>query len=221
MKHIAILALLFVPFAALSQMKSLVLEDKPIPKPTQIDTAVSNWDEAQAGFTSINKTSKDFYYWTNYSRINPKRFWDSVVQPIITAFPSLQSSYSESLKQDLYNQPKLPLFKLNAILLKTSQAHAQDIGLKQGKPGHTSTDGTTFTQRVEAAGIRNCAGENVSLGNVDPVLSLVLLYIDYGLPNLGHRKSLLNPNYTETGIGSSLYGNTGSQFIVQDFSCTQ
>lgn len=221
MKHIAILVLLFVHFTTLSQMKSLVLEDKPIPKPTKIDSLVSTWNEGQVGFTTINKTSKDFYYWTNYSRINPKRFWDSVVQPIIIAFPSLQSSYSESLKQDLYNQPKLPLFKLNTILLKTSQAHALDIGAKEGKPGHTSTNGTTFTQRIEAAGVRICAGENVSLGNVDPVLSLVLLYIDYGLPNLGHRKSLLNPNYTETGIGSSLYGNTGSQFIVQDFSCTQ
>ncbi len=221
MKHIAILVLLLLPFTTFSQIKSLVLEDKPIPKPNQIDSTVLSWDEAQPGFTTMNKTSKDFFYWVNYSHTNPKRFWDSVVQPIIIAFPSLQSSYSESLKQDLYNQPKLPLFKLNAILLKTSQAHATDIGVKEGKPGHTSTNGTTFTQRVEAAGVRNCAGENVSLGNVDPVLSLVLLYIDYGLPNLGHRKSLLNPNYTETGIGSSLYGNTGSQFIVQDFSCAQ
>jgi hypothetical protein len=52
-------------------------------------------------------------------------------------------------------------------------------------------------------------------------MSLVLLYIDYGLPNLGHRKSLLNADYVETGVGVSPYGDTDSIFIVEDFACAQ
>jgi uncharacterized protein YkwD len=75
--------------------------------------------------------------------------------------------------------------------------------------------------RLKTAGIKYCGGENVSLGDTDPILSLVLLYIDYGLPTLGHRKALLNSTYTETGIGVANYGTGKTLFIVQDFSCTQ
>ena len=103
----------------------------------------------------------------------------------------------------------------------TAQAHANDIGFKKGKPSHTSTDGRTFVDRLRDAGVKTCAGENISLGNVDPILSLVLLYIDYGIPTLGHRKSLLNPSYVETGVGVAVYGDTDNLFIVEDFACAQ
>lgn len=221
MKHLLIAALVFYPFVSFGQLKDVILDARAVPKPVTIDTTVANWDESQPSFNSLPSTAKDFLYWTNYSRVNPKRFWDSVVEPILEDFPTLKSSYSESLKTDLYNSPSLPIFKLNDVLIGTAQGHASDIGLKKGTPGHISSDGRTFVQRIKAAGVKNCAGENVSLGNVDPIMSLVLLYIDYGLPTLGHRKSLLNPTYTETGIGVSPYGDTGSTFIVEDFSCTQ
>jgi hypothetical protein len=204
-----------------SQLKNVVLEAKAAPKPANIDTLISHWDESQKPFAKLSKQGKEFLYWTNYSRVNPRRFWDSVVVPILQAFPTLKSSYSESLQKDLYASNPLPLFKLNNNLVFTAQSHASDIGLKKGTPGHISSDGRSFSARLKAVGIKNCGGENVSLGDVDPVLSLVLLYIDYGIPELGHRKSLLNPDYVETGIGVSPYGDTNSFFIVEDFSCSQ
>jgi len=221
-KHFIILLLAILPFSkTIAQQKNVVLEDKPIPKPTVLDSKIVLWNQSQDNFNKLAATAKDFFYWVNYSRANPKRFWDSVVVPILETFPSLKSSYSESLKQDLYNQAELQPLKLNSNLLQTAQSHATDIGTHKGKPGHTSTDGRTFIDRIKAVGIKDCGGENVSIGDVDPVLSIVLLYIDYGIPTLGHRKALLNPNYVETGIGVSTYGNDGSIFIVQDFSCKQ
>lgn len=221
MKHLIFAALILYPILSFSQTKGIVLEARDIPKPTEFDTAILNGDGRQPVFATLKTSAQVFLYWTNYSRVNPKRFWDSVVQPILEAFPTLKSSYSESLKTDLYNSPALPAFKLNSTLIGTAQAHASDIGLKKGTPGHISSDGRTFVERIKEAGIKNCAGENVSLGDVDPILSLVLLYIDYGIPTLGHRKSLLNGNYTETGIGVSPYGDTDNIFIVEDFSCIQ
>ena len=221
MKHLFIAFLLLYPSLSFCQLKDVVLEARSVPKPVVIDTSVTNWDASQPGFATLNSQAKEFLYWTNYSRVNPKRFWDSVVGPILLAFPTLQSSYSESLKADLYNSPVLPIFKLNTALISTAQSHASDIGLKKAKPGHVSTNGTSFSDRIKAAGIKNCGGENVSLGNVDPIMSLVLLYIDYGIPALGHRKSLLNANYVETGVGVSPYGDTDNMFIVEDFSCAQ
>ena len=221
MKHLLWLLFILASVHAQSQLKNVVLEALAVPKPANIDTTVRNWDDAQKPFDKLNKQGKEFLYWTNYSRINPKRFWDSIVVPILETFPSLKSSYSESLKNDLYASKPLPLFRLNNNLVFTAQSHASDIGLKKGTPGHISSDGRTFSARLRAVGIKDCGGENVSLGDVDPILSLVLLYIDYGIPELGHRKSLLNPSYVETGIGVSLYGDTNSYFIVEDFSCSQ
>src|SRR6202012_2651316 len=154
----------------------------------------------------------------NFTRNNPKGFWDSVVSPILQTFHTLKSSYTESLKRDLYSQPQLPLLTLNPKLMSTALNHSKDISIHQAQPGHISTDGRTFTDRIKAAGIKYCGGENVSFGAVDPLLSLVLLYIDYGIPTLGHRRALLNPDYVVTGIGVTNYDTPGNLFIVQDFS---
>ncbi len=222
MKHLTSIVFFIIPLLSFSQVRNIVLEDKPIPKPYTVDTAINHWNNEQADFIKLNKTAQDFYYWTNYSRVNPRRFWDSVVVPVLETFPNLKSSYSESLKTDLYNSPSLPMLQLNPNLIFTAQSHASDIGLKKGAPGHISTDGRTFVDRIKAVGIKKCGGENVSLGDVDPILSLVLLYIDYGIQNLGHRKALLNENYVETGVGVSKYGDEqDTLFIVQDFSCSQ
>ncbi len=221
MKHLIICLLVFTPLIAFTQLKNIVLEDKPIPKPLQLDQQITDYNQAQNGFKTLTTITQDFYYWVNYSRINPKRFWDSVVTPILESFPTLKSSYSQSLKKDLYDQTPLPPLALNAKLMQTAQNHALDICTNNGKPGHISTDGRTFTDRIKAIGIKYCGGENVSVGDVDPILSIVLLYIDYGIPTLGHRKALLNTSYLETGIGVAPYGKDGSIFIVQDFSCKQ
>lgn len=221
MKHLLIYLLVFSPLYAFTQLKNIVLEDKPIPKPQQIDQQIKDFNSSQTQFATLNSTAQDFFYWVNYSRVNPKRFWDSVVTPILETFPTLKSSYSQSLKEDLYNQLPLPLLSLNNKLIFTAQGHANDIGTNNGTPGHISTDGRTFTDRIKTEGIKYCGGENVSVGDVDPILSIVLLYIDYGIPTLGHRKALLNTSYVETGIGVAPYGKDGSIFIVQDFSCKQ
>ena len=221
MKHLLIVLFLAVSTSLFAQMKNVILADKPVPKPTNRDSEVEAWDSTQTIYQKLNATGKDFFYWINFSRQNPKRFWDTVVQPTLNAFPTLNSSYSESLKSDLYHQPTLPLLKLNNTLMQTASAHAADICSHHAQPGHLSTDGRTFTDRIKAAGIKVCGGENISLGDVDPLLSLVLLYIDYGIPTLGHRKALLNPDYLETGIGVGIYGSDGTLFIVQDFACNQ
>jgi len=51
-------------------------------------------------------------------------------------------------------------------------------------------------------------------GDATPVLSIILLHINYGLPTFAHRKALLNPNCVETEIGISSYENDGGIFIV-------
>jgi hypothetical protein len=211
--------LLLIPFAASSQ-SVVVLEQRKINFNLSKDEAVESWNKSFSTYNSLSKEEKEILYWTNYSRKDPQRFWDSVMVPILYTFPQLQGKFASSLKADLFNAGKLPLLALNDTLISSAKGHALDIGLKTATISHTSTNGTSFSNRLQNAGIRNCGSENMSLGSGDVLMSLAMLYLDYGLENLGHRKTLLNKEYIFIGIGATKYGND-QLFFVQDFACDQ
>ena len=211
---------IFLPFFSFSQMSSIELEVWPVPEPSSRDSIVEKWNRAQPSYKNLSIQAQDFLYWINYCRRNPVDFWDSVVIPILDVFPPLDVAEAKSLKADLIKTGPLPMFALNNALIKTAQFHANDISLKNVTPSHTSTDGTDFGTRMKRAGIMYCANENIAVSSQGSLLAVLLLYLDIGLPNLGHRKSLLNPVLVETGIGSAPYGKD-RMFLVQDLSCSQ
>lgn len=220
MRKTLVFALLIIPLLSFSQLSVVELEAKRVPEPLTRDAEVEQWNLSQPGYPLLPKEAKDLLYWTNYSRKNPKQFWDSAVVPILTLFPSLNKAEARSLDLTLGRIGSLPMFTLNAQLVKTAQAHAADIAGKNVRPSHTSTNGTDFGTRMKLAGIRRCANENISLSSQSILLSVVLLYLDIGLPELGHRKTLLDGNLREIGVGSALYGKD-QWFLVQDFACQQ
>jgi hypothetical protein len=213
------LILLLIPFAATSQ-SVVTLEQREVKFNLSRDVEIDQWDMSFKSYKNLSKEEQDILYWTNYSRKSPQRFWDSVMVPILSTFPQLKGKFSTSLQDDLYKSEALPLLALNDTLISTSKGHALDIGLKRANISHTSTDGTTFSKRLQSAGIRNCGSENMSLGGGDILLSIAMLYLDYGLENLGHRKTLLNPEYISIGVGAIQYGKE-ELFFVQDFACGQ
>jgi hypothetical protein len=217
-KPFLLLFLLFPVITFSQHFGRITLEVKDLPatpaKDVAIETYVNSFPESKA----LTADQKSWFYWTNYSRSNPQRFWDSVVLPLIKVYPQFQNSYSASLKRDLYNAKPLPLLKPNRTLAAIAQQHASALADVKSDPSHTSPDGQSFQQRMQKAGLR-CVGENISFGPSNGVLGLVLLYLDQGVPDLGHRTSLLNPSYTEMGIGISSYPNK-MYMIIQDFGCS-
>lgn len=171
-------------------------------------------------FASLNPDQQEWFYWTNLSRQKPRFFFDSVVQPILKTYPELQSGYTTSLKNDLNKAGQLPLILPNKKLLAVAQYHANDLAKHKSSPSHNSTNGQTFQQRMIKNEINRCAAENISYGPLNTVMSLVLLFIDEGLQDLGHRKNLLSPTYIEMGIGIASYPNN-LILVVQDFACSQ
>ena len=213
------LLLLLLPFAASSQ-SVVVLEQRKIEFNLAVDEEVDSWNRSFASFKHLTKEEQDILYWTNYSRKDPARFWDSVMVPILVVHPQLRGRFATSLREDLFKAGRLPLLALNDTLNRSARGHALDIGKKTATISHTSTNGTSFSNRLQNAGIRNCGSENMSLGSGDVLMSLAMLYLDYGLENLGHRITLLNPEYIFIGIGATRYG-TDQLFFVQDFACDQ
>lgn len=220
MLRILALFLLILPMSLFAQIAFVELDAKPIPEPTTKDTAVENWNRSQPGYEKMPAQAKELLYWTNYARRNPEKFWSEAIQPILKAFPTLDGAEAKSLKTDLIRTGALPMFTLNELLLATSQSHADDIGHRHAPLSHNSSDGSDFGTRMKRARIKYCANENISLCSQTVLLSTALLYLDIGVPGMGHRKALLDPALREIGIGSASYGKD-QYFLVQDFACKQ
>lgn len=200
-------------------MGTTTLELRPLPEMPAKDPKVMEFLQAK-GVNALSETEQEWFYWTNYSRQYPQKFWDSVLTPLLAVFPPLRNSFSASLKHDLYASPALAMVKPNSNLAKVAAIHAKDLAKHNSLPSHTSPSGATFQERMENANISFCAGENISYGPWGTVLMIALLYIDEGVPDLGHRKSLLTPNFVEMGIGIGKYQD-GRTLVVQDFACAQ
>ncbi|MEN9685753.1 MAG: hypothetical protein RLZZ28_1539, partial [Bacteroidota bacterium] len=65
-----------LPFFAFSQITMVELDVRTVPEPRTRNKQVDEWNSSQPGFNKLTEQAKDFYYWTNYSRQNPKMFWD-------------------------------------------------------------------------------------------------------------------------------------------------
>ncbi len=219
-KQLLLIALFFPCFALAQTMGNTILPDEDFPALPDKDEKVEAFISQLPEIKSMSKLNQEWFYWTNYSRINPRRFYDSVVEPLLKALPTLKTANSRSLKSELYKSAALPFLKPNKDLEMVAQQFVDEMSSKNALPSHNSPSGATFQSRMQSINIKYCAGENISWGKPNTVLMLVLLYIDEGVLELGHRKSLLNPSFTEMGIGYNTYPD-GKYMVVQDFACDQ
>ena len=219
-KHLAFIVFFF-PIISFAQISgSTQLPDKDLPVFPMNDIVVNEFNKQFPEIKLMPLVKQEWFYWTNYSRTNPRRFYDSIVSPVLRFFPSLNKSYATSLKQDLYKIQSLPMVKPGKSLEQIAQSFATEMADKNATPSHTSPSGVSFQSRMESIGIKYCAGENLSYGPSNTMLMLILLYLDEGVPGLGHRKSLLDPTFTDMGIGYADYSDR-KHIVVQDFSCDQ
>lgn len=217
-----LLLFLLLPLMPLAQTQigSVEISNiKAIPIPRTFQKQIDSFNRTNTYYNLLNSAEKELFYWMNYSRSNPKQFWDSCVLPIIKQFPNLNGSNAKSLERDLAAAGTLPLYSLNRSLIGTAQKHALD-NMNQGRINHQSADGKQFDQRMREIMIKRCASENLASGPSNMLFALVLLYLDIGVADTGHRKCLLTPSFTELGLGAR--SKTGETFyICQDFACYQ
>lgn len=81
-------------------------------------------------------------------------------------------------------------------LMQGAQNHAEDMSA-QGYFSHKGKDGSSFSQRCQAAGYRGSPrGENIAMGAARPA-EIVRMWMN----SPGHKANILNPEITEIGIG--------------------
>lgn len=223
MFHVKQLVLLLVclpTFIMAQNIGTIELADKEIPLFKMENPVVNEFNNRFSEIKAMPIEKQEWFYWTNFSRNFPKAFYDSIISPLLLIFPNLNTSNAKSLKRDLYASKALPMLKPGKKLEEIAQEFANEMAKHKAKPSHTSPSGTTFQSRMQSIGMKYCAGENLSFGPLKTIMMLTFLYIDEGVTGLGHRKTLLDPLFTDMGIGFADYKDK-NKIVVQDFSCNQ
>ncbi len=197
----------------------IVLQDKPFLYEEVRDTAVWNQLISKAQFSALSGKEQEFFYWTNLMRKNPVRFSETVLKEFLLQFPEANSAYTKSLTADLKRaQINLPILLPDDGLGTMASTHAGDLKRRNGVISHQSSSGKDFVQRIKEAGKYRCGAENVFAGSPAALEALVLLLIDHGVKDMGHRKNLLDPAFTLMGVSFKDL-SPKKTILVQDFGC--
>lgn len=153
----------------------------------------------------------------NSVRTDPKGFIKAYLTPYLEENKLESNSYVKSLLADLKNTKKMGALQISPELTRVARQHAKDMG-KTGQIGHTSSDGTSFDQRVrKKAKAGALIAENCDYGNWEAIDSVIGLLIDDGIKSLGHRKNILEPKFKWVGIAIEPHKTYGVN-CVMDFA---
>ncbi|MGB3312196.1 MAG: CAP domain-containing protein [Nodosilinea sp.] len=104
-----------------------------------------------------------------------------------------------------------PPLVINDKLTAAAQRHAQDMATSR-RMSHTGSDGSTMRSRIDATQYQwSTIGENVAMGQ--PTAAAVM---SAWMNSPGHRQNILNPAFTELGVGSATGG--GRLYWAQVFA---
>ena len=131
----------------------------------------------------------------NYVRQEPQKFLDEIAQPYIKENELEKSSYSKSLVRTLKSATPLPPLNENLHLSKMALDYSIEAG-KRGWTDHVRTDARFKKYAPEF----DLTGENLQFGSEDALSMVMDLLIDQDVRSLGHRKNILDPEFTEVGV---------------------
>ncbi|HYA18786.1 MAG TPA: CAP domain-containing protein [Bryobacteraceae bacterium] len=93
----------------------------------------------------------------------------------------------------------IPL-ELSHGLSQSAAAHVRDTG-RRGMVGHESSNGGDFAGRIVHFGNwTGSVGEAITYGDADPTGVISQMLIDDGVPDRGHRGTLLDPRWRYIGV---------------------
>ena len=168
----------------------------------------------------LSTVEKDVVLEMNKARSNPALYAQLYLEPRTKKFTGnlydgiLMTNEGVAVVNECISFMKkakpLALFVPEKGLSLAAQEHASSQG-KTEQTGHTGVDGSTPFTRIEKYGIYKTAGENISYGAKSGRDIVVQLLIDDGVPRRGHRKNILNKDFSSTGVGYSkqhkIYGS--------------
>lgn len=216
-KHI--LLLLFVLPLLVAGQSQFTLQDKRFSPTIEIDQQLLEYVNLQIKGRGLTEQEKQFFYWSNFLRLYPKRFYTDIIGAFLSSFPEAKGRESESLKKELLSLAPLSRYKFSIQLADLAHEHASDLSEHANQISHVDSKGRTFAQRMKMGGVTKCAAENIYTGKNDGLLALIMLLLDIGLESAGHRKNILNPNLVNMGLSIRPRKDAEGIILVQVFGC--
>lgn len=105
----------------------------------------------------------------------------------------------------------LSTLTINATLADAAQRHAADMACS-GRISHTGSDGSTSYARILALGYSPAFSEEIIYGGGGPQAAMT-----WWMNDKVHRDAILNPRYTEMGVGYAYFagGSYGDYIAVE------
>lgn len=131
--------------------------------------------------------------------------------PAAPAAPSWASEMLARINSERAAAGRAPV-TLCPTLMTAAQRHSNDQAANS-RMSHTGSNGSTLSQRAEAAGYRNwtALAENVAAGQ-----GTVTVVMNAWMASSGHRTNLLSANYQHVGVGRATSGS-GALYWTQKF----
>ena len=214
-KHLLTL-LLIAPICLLGQ-GSISMKDKIISYPLPEDAELRKLLNQTSGFSNLSVQEQSIAYYMNYARKNPSIFLSNAINVFIAGHPEVVSNYTKGLQEAFKKLKPLPVLTPDLPLSNVSRSHAVDLSTHKTL-SHSSTNGKSFQDRVTPF-VAQCASECINASQrFDAIESVLTLLFDFNVPDLGHRKTILDGKYTKAGFGYSVNPQWNS-IVVVDFSC--
>lgn len=146
----------------------------------------------------LTQLEKDVFYYLNLVRMNPPLFADTY---LLKHAGQPNDEYEISLYDELKSMEPLPCLKPNKLCWESAKCHAISAGEK-GYVGHDRDGCNSYFW-----------GECCQYGPSEPLLILLQLLIDAGVPSLGHRRICLG-SYSELGVSIQPHQVYGSNAVL-------
>ncbi|MEJ2901823.1 CAP domain-containing protein [Pedobacter panaciterrae] len=160
---------------------------------------------------------KDLVIYMNLARMDGEKFFNTYFQDFVEAHNKKAMKYSNydelkittsnkyyrSLAQQIRAVKDLPMLWPDEALSIVAKQHARDMN-RNNFSGHNSSDGRSVKDRISEIYPKRSNGENLAFGFSSGLDNICMLLLDKGVPDLGHRKMILNDSYGLNYIGVSI-----------------
>jgi uncharacterized protein YkwD len=202
---------------------------------TTIQASALNWTGEELAMANTAKDvdylsdeEKKIIFYMNLARMDGTRFFNTYFQTFVDSHNQKMKRYSNykdlkvnrydayyrGLEQDLKRAKNLGILYPDETLTYVSDQHGKDMN-RHNISGHVSSDGRTMVNRIEKYYKNRGMAENLAFGFSGALENVCMLLLDTGIPDVGHRKNILN-----TTLGLNLVGVSIQPHPHYKFSAT-
>ena len=157
----------------------------------------------------LTNQEKEIIVFMNLARLDGQLFVDTYLTFYLELTSKNKTKNVKSLIRDLENLEKLEPITPQKDLFNIAKDHAKTMG-KKGATGHDK-----FNERYDPAlKTYNMVGENCYYGKGDALDIVLTLLIDENVPNLGHRKNILNAGFNCVGVSVQPHKEYGENCVM-------